>query len=257
MMKCWKFVAGLVAAVGLAGWLEIAQAAPPKGEGWQPLFNGKDLTGWTYKPQTPEEAKDVWRVVDGVIDCNPKVLPRGDKSLYTEQEFGDYMLYVEWRIKETKGTFDARLIKPDGAYELDENGKPKTVTIKNADSGIYNRGFPKAQVNIWCWPVGSGEVYGYRNDKSQPAEVRAAVTPKRNADKPVGQWNAFLITMQGERLTVQLNGQTVIENARLPGIPRTGPIALQHHGGYDGRNGRWSSASSLVQFRNIYIKELK
>ena len=39
------------------------------------------------------------------------------------------------------------------------------------DSGIYLRGSSKSQVNIWCWPIGSGEVYGYRTDEE--AAVRA------------------------------------------------------------------------------------
>ena len=60
--------------------------------------------------------------------------------------------------------------------------------------------------------------------------------------------------MRGDRLTVVLNGITVIENAQLPGIPERGPIALQHHGGM--RDGKWSSPPALVQFRNISIKEL-
>ena len=111
------------------------------------------------------------------------------------------------------------------------------------DSGIYLRGNDKSQVNIWCWPVGSGEVYGYRTDASQPAQVRAGVTPKLRADRPPGQWNRFVITMKGDRLTVVLNGKTVIEEAQLPGIPAKGPIALQHHG-------------DPVQFANLYIREL-
>jgi len=51
-----------------------------------------------------------------------------------------------------------------------------------------------------------------------------------------------------------LNGVTVIENAELPGIPSTGPIALQHHGGY--KDGKYTGPPSLVQFRNIRIKPL-
>ena len=81
------------------------------------------------------------------------------------------------------------------------------------------RGFSRAQINIWCWPIGSGEVYGYRNDKKQPPEVRAGVTPKVCADKPVGEWNTFMITMQGDRLSVMLNGKQVLDKAQLPAYP--------------------------------------
>jgi hypothetical protein len=60
--------------------------------------------------------------------------------------------------------------------------------------------------------------------------------------------------MRGDRLTVVLNGMTVIQNAQLPGIPAEGAIALQHHGSK--RDGQWTAPPALVQFRNIYIKEL-
>ena len=110
-------------------------------------------------------------------------------------------------------------------------------------------------MNIWCWPTGSGEVYGYRMDEKMPTAVRAGVTPKANADKDVGQWNAFEITMKGDRLTVVLNGVTVLEKAELPGVPARGPIALQHHG--QKKDGVWTGPPSLVQFRNLSIKELK
>ena len=59
--------------------------------------------------------------------------------------------------------------------------------------------------------------------------------------------------MRGSRLTVVLNGETVIEKAELPGVPGARPIALQHHGAR--KNGVWTSPPSLVQFRNIFIRQ--
>ena len=147
-------------------------------------------------------------------------------------------------------------ILPDGSDKKDADGKVIRTPTPNADSGIYLRGTSKAQVNIWCWPVGSGEVWGYRTDESMPPEVRAGVTPSENADNPVGEWNTYRITMKGDRLTVVLNGKTVIDNAQLPGVPESGAVALQHHGGLNEETGKWNGASSLVQFRNIYIREL-
>ena len=92
--------------------------------------------------------------------------------------------------------------------------------------GIYLRGSSKSQVNIWCWPIGSGEVYGYRMDEKMPAAVRAGVTPKGNADKDVGEWNAFEITMKGDRLTVVLNGDHGHRERAAAGRARAkGPIA--------------------------------
>jgi hypothetical protein len=94
-------------------------------------------------------------------------------------------------------------------------------------------------------------------DKSMPAEVRAGVTPKKRMDKPRGEWNSFEITMKGDRLTVKLNGEEVITDAQLPKVPKDGPIALQHHGGWNTKTNQWAGPPSIVQFRNIYIKELK
>jgi hypothetical protein len=128
------------------------------------------------------------------------------------------------------------------------------MKVPDSDSGIYLRGNSKSQVNIWCWPVGSGEVYGYRMDRNMPAKIRSGVTPSTLADNHIGEWNTFRIELQGDRLTVDLNGQRVIDDAELPGIPSSGPIGLQHHGNMV--NGAWVSPPALVQFRNIYIREL-
>ena len=93
-------------------------------------------------------------------------------------------------------------------------------------------------------------------DAEMPAEVRAGTVPKVCADNPVGQWNTFLITMKGEQISVELNGKKVIDNVRLPGLPKSGPIGLQHHGGINKRTGQFSPASSLIQFRDIHVKKL-
>ncbi len=231
--------------------LSLSSVKAGLGEGFTPLFNGKDLSGW----KIPEGDNGHWKVVDGTIDYDAQSEAKGDKNLWTEEEFGDFTLKIDWRIKRTTGFYDVPYVLPDGTTVKDDKGKNLTHPMPNADSGIYLRGEPRAQINIWCWPIGSGEVYSYRNDKNSSPEVRAGVTPKLKADNPVGQWNTFEITMKGDRLTVVLNGHTVIENAQLPGVPAKGPIALQHHGGKR-KDGTFSPASSLMQFRNISIKEL-
>src|SRR5439155_24402915 len=72
---------------------------------------------------------------------------------------------------------------------------------KKGDSGIYLRGNP--QVQIWDNPIGSGGLY---NNKRHPKD------PLKVADKPVGEWNSFHIIMRGDRVTVHLNGQLVVDN---------------------------------------------
>jgi type 1 glutamine amidotransferase len=98
-------------------------------------------------------------------------------------------------------------------------------------------------------------MYGVRTDPNTPPGLRAAVTPRTQADKPVGQWNHFEITVQGQTVRVVLNGQTVIPGATIPDLPAQGRLALQHHGGRK-PDGSWSGPPSLIQFKNIYIKEL-
>jgi len=236
---------------------------PPPG--FTALFNGRDLTGW----KTPEGDNGHWKVVGGVIDYDAASEATGGndaRSLWSEDSFRDFELLIDWRLKTEPGlTHRVPMIDPDGTYRTDAEGNRVEVEIDDLDSGIYLRGASDAQVNIWMWPVGSGEVWAYRNDPEMPPEVRAACTPTVRADRPRGEWNTFRIRMVGDRLSVELNGVTVIEDARLPGVPVEGPIALQSHGSrnregefrasYGPRN--WSGAPSLIQFRNIFIRRLE
>lgn len=220
-------------------------------DGFQSLFNGEDLSGWVI----PEGDNGHWKVLDGVIDYDSRSEAKGDRNLKTADEYGDFILKIDWRIKEASGAYDVPIVLSDGTYLTDASGKKLTIKMPNADSGIYLRGHPQAQLNIWRWPVGSGEVYGIRNNPKTAPEIRAGVTPRINADNPVGEWNSFVIIAIGDRVTVLLNNHLVLEQAELPGIPERGPIVLQHHGGPD-KDGELKPASSLVQFRNIWIKSL-
>jgi hypothetical protein len=240
-----------VAALGLTSAAGSVSAADAPA-GFTALFNGRDLSGW----EVPAGDNGHWKVLDGVIDYDASSEATGDKALWTQKEYADFVLRADWRIKETPYVNpNVPIIRFDGSHKKGPDGKEIKLSVPDSDSGIYLRGSSKSQVNIWCWPIGSGEVYGYRTDDKMPPEVRQGVTPLRNADKDVGEWNSFEITMKGDRLTVVLNGITVIDNAQLPGVPAKGPLALQHHGAKT--NGVWTAPPSLVQFRNIAIKELR
>ncbi|WP_435015484.1 3-keto-disaccharide hydrolase [Tundrisphaera sp. TA3] len=239
---------GLLALLALT----LIGAGPQIEDGFVPLFNGVDLKGW----KVPAGDNGHWKVIDGVIDYDARSEAAGDKNLVTEREYGDFVIKFDWKIKEAPYINpNVPYVLPDGTHARDITGKEIKLALPDSDSGIYLRDMKgKSQVNIWCWPIGSGEVYGYRMDKTMPASVRAGVTPRHQADKPVGEWNSFEITLKGDRLSVVLNGVVVIENAELPGIPLKGPLALQHHGAF--RDGQYFGPPSLVQFRNIRIKTL-
>ncbi len=208
-------------------------------QGFRSLYNGLDLRGWKQEPGHQGH----WMAKDWILDYDGKSQAE-DKALWTEEEFGDFILIVDWKQPAEPKYDNVPVVLPDGSNAVDEDGRPVMVPVLDGgDSGIYLRGSTESQLNIWNWPVGSGEIWGYRVDESMPAEVRKGATPILKADEPVGEWNRFEITAKGDRVTVVLNGKTVIHQARLPGIPKRGSIGLQHHG-------------DLVQFANIYIKEL-
>jgi Domain of Unknown Function (DUF1080) len=205
-------------------------------EGFRSLFNGHDLAGW----KAEGDAASHWTVKDWVLSYDGK-----GTDLWSQESFGDFELIVDWRwTGDDQGKVRRPKFGPNGEGLKDQNGEIETVEVGERDSGIYLRGQSKSQVNIWTWPVGSGEVWGYRTDPSTPPETRAACTPKKAMDRPVGQWNRFRIRMEGETLNVWLNGEQVIMDARLPGVPSSGPIALQNHG-------------SSIDFANIYVRPVR
>ncbi|HVU88222.1 MAG TPA: DUF1080 domain-containing protein [Pirellulales bacterium] len=226
------FPAALAAALLFASGAQAADNQPPAG--FTALFNGRDLTGWKGLPkgdlekpanrakatpdalaaaqkQADEEMRAHWIVEDGVLKFDGK-----GRSLCTAKDYGDFELLVDWKIL------------PDG------------------DSGIYLRGSP--QVQIWdpasktAAGVGSGGLFNNQKNPSKPSKV---------ADKPIGQWNTFRIKMVGDKVSVWLNDELVVDNVVLENywerdkpIYPTGQIELQNHG-------------NDLYFKNIYIRELK
>jgi len=202
----------------------------PPDEGFRPMFNGKDLSGWQGLVENPiarsnmrrselerrQAEADVmvpanWSVRDGCIWFNGK-----GNNLCSIVEYGDFEMLVDWKIS------------------------------KNGDSGIYLRGTP--QVQIWDTSrveagaqVGSGGLYNNQINPSKPLKV---------ADNPVGEWNTFRIIMIGEKVSVWLNGDPVVDNVtienywdrKIPIFPK-GPIELQAHG-------------TDLAFRDIYVREI-
>jgi hypothetical protein len=221
-------------------WTAGALTAAAEDPAFHPLFNGADLKGW----KTPADISWAWTVKDGVIHGITDEKAHG-KELWTEAEYGDFILELDWRFPDPPVKKALKIIGPDGSDVLNPDGSKKKELVTFAgDSGILIRGDVMSQINIVCKSAGSGELYGYRKKKpDMPPEVRAACVPKLRADHEPGAWNHFTITARGETITVELNGKLVIDHARMPGLPARGPIALQHHG-------------EGIEFRNVRIREL-
>lgn len=247
----WLMVIGLVGLIDLTNPLS-AQDAPPPGfvraeqlrrEGFAPLFVGEDLEQWNVQPGHVGH----WQVKpEGVLHYDGKATQKKsfDKSLWSKRSFGELELYVEWRLPAEPHLKEHPIVLWNGDFLLDDKGKRITRPHLDAgDSGIYFRGHFHCQANIWSQELGSGEINGYRTNKKLPVKLRQSCLPFKYADRPLGQWNAFRITLADDRMTVRLNGELVLQSDRLPDLPSTGPIGLQHHG-------------DEIEFRNIWIKEL-
>lgn len=224
-----------------AGTLSNGQAAQAD-EGLRSIFDGLDFAGWQFH----EAFEGHWVAKDGVVSCDGKIRrAKGEsRDLWTEREYGDFVLVADWRLTKKPEPRKLPTFTPDGMYVLGPDKKPVLRELADAgDSGIYVRGNPRSQVNIWSQPMGSGDINDYHKDGTLPIEIRQACVPRKHADHPPGEWNRFVITMRDDRISVDLNGERVIDRAVLPGVPPRGRIALQNH-------------NDPVEFRNLFIKEL-
>jgi hypothetical protein len=205
----------MVACLAVGALLALRAGAGEKDTNRQPpagftsLFDGKSFTGW-------KNVSDAWKIEEGTIHYTGA---KGAKNLATDKNYGDFELYVDWKI------------------------------TKKGDSGIYLRGQP--QVQIWDSDdlapnfkddlhKGSGGLWN--NPKGSPGKI-----PLVNADNPIGQWNTFHMKMVGDKVTIKLNGKLVVDDAPFRPLgknpPSTGPIELQVHG-------------TPLWFRNIFVREV-
>ena len=200
------------------------------------LFDGKSLDGWVVEGLNKDKSgRPMWSVSDGRIDC----LGEGFGFLrYDRQEFSDFTFRVEYRFAPKPadkpagnsglgirtGKFDparSRETRPSyAAFEvqlLDDAGKP-----------------PSAH--------GTASLYRYKSPTANPA-------------RPAPEWNLIEVTCAGTRITIRLNGQTILEadQTELADVPtkpaaapapkdkpRKGYVALQSHSG-------------RVEFRKVQI----
>ncbi|MDP0490327.1 MAG: DUF1080 domain-containing protein [Verrucomicrobiota bacterium JB023] len=183
-----------------------------------------------------------WTSKDGWIIAYDGKSEAEDKNLWSFDDFKNFELVADWRWVGGGKEMPRPVLLPNGLEMRDGKGEIVKEVVNELDSGIYLRGTPRTQVNLWNWPVGSGEVYGVRVN-SKDLLVKAGVTPRVKADKPDGEWNRFVIRMVDDKLTAYLNGEPVLWEAVLPDAPEKGRLALQHHG-------------APLEFGNLFIRSL-
>jgi len=207
--------------------------------GYVALYNGLDLRGWKYGEGNGSWESDNWRLVSSGY-------PGGSSQefLWTEKEFQDFNLIMDWRFTGEPIAKSVPVIMPDGTTAEDFNGEKIKVPIRySGEGGIGIRGSKDIGVMITSWPEGSGGISGYRQVGIYDAETRKSATPILRADNTTGEWNRFEISVIGKRIKVLLNGKQVIQDITLEGLPEKGPIGIH-------------IPDFPIEFANIYIKEL-
>lgn len=206
----------------------------PKGFTW--LFDGKTTTGWhSYGKTTVGHG---WEVQDGTIHLDPSKKQKDGGDLVTDKEYSNYHLKLDWKVapKANSGIIffvHEEVPKYGATYStgpemqiIDNDGHPDAKNVKHR----------------------AGDLYDMVKSSSEPV-------------KPVGEWNTAEIIAKKGKLTLILNGVTVVKttmwddnwknliaNSKFAkwngfGTYQTGKIALQDHG-------------DELWFRNIMIKEL-
>ncbi len=197
----------------------LAELRRQDSDGFTPVFNGKDFTGW----QGPTAN---YEVVDGSIVCKP-----GEGgTIYTTEEYGDFVARVEFKLP--PGGNNGLAIRYPG------QGDPAYVAM--CELQVLDSEHPK---------------YAQLDPRQYHGSAYGMVAAARGYLRPAGQWNFQEVTVQGSTLRVELNGYLILD-ADLSQVDEY--MANSAHPGKDLRQGYFGFAghSDPVQFRNVAIKRL-
>jgi len=227
----WFLLAAMMAISGVACAQVSPPASAPQGattgappqvsleelqQGFVPIFNGADLSGWQVM------GSESWSAKDGVIECSGE----GGGWLRSEAQYRDFILRLEYKAS------------------------------KDANSGIFVRATLEGDPAFTGMEIQVLDDYGEPPDKHSAGSLYDAVAPAVNASKPAGEWNQVEITLWGDELTVVQNGHKLYsvnladpalnapqaEDRKFPNRAQIGYIGLQNHG-------------SQVWYRKIRINE--
>lgn len=199
-------------------------------DGFTPLYNGKDLSGWHIKDSKFAH----WKAHGEILRCEKgKVgIADGNGWLTTDREYGDFVLRLEWKIPAGGNT--------GVALRFPKDGEPAHEGIEIQmldDAAPENAKRPPEEL--------SGSLYAER-------------APLQKTDKPVGQWNVTEITARGALLTVRTNGVETLklnlDDLKILHGHHTHykPVSERPRRGFIGLQG---DRGMQVEFRNIVIKE--
>jgi hypothetical protein len=186
-----------------------------------PLFNGRDLSGWTYANKIGEG----YRVRDGVMYCSKT----DGGNVFTEKEFANFVLRLEFKL--TPGANNGVGIRAPMGGTIAYSGMEIQILDDTAEQYAHLRPTQYCGSIYDCFPAERGHL------------------------QPVGEWNTEEIIANGRHITIKLNGATVVD-ANLDDLKD--PARVAKHTGLKRTSGHvgFLGHGSHVEFRNIRIKEL-
>jgi hypothetical protein len=253
--------AGLVCALAFAS---VALAADQT-SGWKPLFNGKDLKGWSlsYASKTPENAPPVsslFKVEDGAIHVYPTQAAGSEQPnayLETHGDYKDYVLSLEYRWGEKKFAPRLDLVRDAGLIYHVHRTRPadwpagSEAQIQEGDTG--DSWAVSSQVSSFVNPK-TGR-YALPENGGVPVTVGNDGKFERTRHNQVNEypgWNTLEVIVRGDRATHVVNGVT---NMRVHDIR-----------GWDAASNSWvkvdhgkivlQAESAEIFYRNIRMRPL-
>lgn len=197
---------------------DAVEACPEVEEGYVSIFNGENLDGWIGDTKG-------YVVENGLMVCKP------GGNVFTEKEYSDFSFRFEFKL--TPGANNGVGIRAP----LEGNPSYTGMEIQ-----ILDDRHPKYK-DLHDWQA-HGSIYG-------------VVAAERDHLKPVGEWNEEEIIAKGRRITVILNGVTIVD-ADLDEATKDGTLDGEKHPGVDRASGHlgFLGHGDVLEFRNLRIKEL-
>jgi hypothetical protein len=190
-------------------------------DGFTPVFNGRDFTGWAGPIQNYE-------VKDGAVVCKPG---KGG-TIYTKEEYSDFIVRFEFKLP--RGGNNGLAIRYPG--------KGDTAYVGMTELQVLDDNYEQATGHKIDARQAHGSAYGM-------------VAAHRGYQRPIGQWNFQEVTVRGSTIKVELNGTVILDcdlakvTKYMGGRPHPGKDRVSGHFGLAGH-------SDPVMFRNIAIKPL-
>ena len=210
----------------------LASAPAADHDGFVPLFNGRDLSGWVNANCAPE----TWSVREGVIHCTGQ--PIG--ALRTERQYENFILEAEWRHLTSGGNSGIFI----WGTPIAAPGVPflRGIEVQVLDHG-YATQYEKQTGKKPDWFTTHGDVFPIHGANMKPFSPNRGDRsfPSENRSKPSPEWNQYRIVCTNGVIRLSVNGKEVSggENCNY----RKGYLALESEG-------------APVEFRNLLIKEL-